>query len=297
MKHLGFFLFRNLLVSTMALSAWGAMGGEEEMRGRLAGAMTFFSGFDQGVAADFSLGDGQLYTLISAEGGKVAKAGLLTGDKTRLVRGEGLQGNALKFMDRESPWIFYRAEGHAGYCRSNWSGTVSVWLKVDAGPSLPLGFADPIQLTTRAWNDAAFFVDFNKEGVPRDFRLGVFADLKIWNPSGGEVDDSKRPLLKVENPPFVGDQWTHVVFTWRDFNSGEGKGEAELFLNGRSRGVIRGWTQQFTWREGEEQRLYLGLNYVGLMDEVSCFNRALSCEEVSFLHRMKSGVELLDRRK
>ena len=41
------------------------------------------------------------------------------------------------------------------------------------------GFCDPVQITPRAWNDAAFFVEFEKRPESIPFRLGVYADLGV----------------------------------------------------------------------------------------------------------------------
>ena len=60
---------------------------------------------------------------------------------------------------------------------------------------------------------------FNKDGDPRDFRLGAFADLKVWNPENKEISEDQRPLFPVKAPPFAKDRWTHVLFTWSNFKA------------------------------------------------------------------------------
>lgn len=74
------------------------------------------------------------------------------------------------------------------------------------------------------------------------------------------------------------------MFTWSGYNKGDKEGVAKFYLNGHLQGEITGWNQQFTWKDDEESRLYLGLNYIGLLDEVSCYNRALTVKEVTVLH-------------
>ena len=39
--------------------------------------------------------------------------------------------------------------------------------------------------------------------------------------------------------------------------------------------------------------ILLGLHYIGLLDEFSCFNRALSPEEVKTVYEMKGGLASL----
>src|SRR2546425_1190803 len=75
-------------------------------------------------------------------------------------------------------------------------------------------FADPIQVTDKAYNDSAIWVDFTRDDKPRHFRLGVFGDLTVWNPTN--LPNDKNPafasrLITVAKPPFRRGTWTHVV--------------------------------------------------------------------------------------
>ena len=127
------------------------------------------------------------------------------------------------------------------YAASDWSGTVSFWLRVDPRSELEPGFCDPVQITPRAWNDAAFFVEFEKRPESIPFRLGVYANLDVWNPTKRkfeEIPASERPLVTVTDPPFAGNKWTHVVFTFERFNTGKPDGVARLYLDGEPRGVL-----------------------------------------------------------
>ncbi len=263
----------------------------EELPESIGKALTFYASFDRGIEADLSKGNPSLYTITTRQPEEVVRRGLHAQGQTEWATGQGIKGGAaLKFNVRNAPWIFYQGEGNVQYRQKNWEGSVSLWLKLDPETELAPGFADPLQLTTRAWNDAAFFVDFNKDGNPRDFRLGAFADLALWNPGKKEIPEGQRPLLPVQSPPFDKDQWTHVMFTWSKFNTGEKDGVARLYLNGRHQGDIEGWNQIFTWKDDESIKLYLGLNYIGLLDEVSCFNRALSQKEIQWIFENPMGL-------
>ncbi|HUF63368.1 MAG TPA: LamG-like jellyroll fold domain-containing protein [Verrucomicrobiales bacterium] len=280
--------------------AWVAADGllaedPKVMREALRVSLTFHAGFDGDTDAAVARGDARLFTAAAAATVKESRPGLHTGEKTRLAKGAGKYGDALEFTAREAPFLFYRAEKNVVYRKEDWSGTASFWLRLDPEEDLEPGYCDPIQITTRAWNDAAFFVDFDQAGDPRDFRLGAFPDLSVWNPENAEVPEEKRPLLKVRNPPFGRDRWTHVAFTWEDFNKGNREGRATFYLDGKNQGQITGWEQTFRWREEEEVRLYAGLYYIGLFDELSCFDRALTEEEISFLHGLEGGIAALSK--
>ena len=266
------------------------LAAEAAARAAITKDLTFYASFDHGVDADFALGDARLFTVVATKPERKTEPGLHTAGATRLASGKGRRGNALEFTKREASWIFFDGFRNVDYRARDWSGTVSLWLKLDPETDLDPGFADPLQLTTRAWNDGSFFVDFNKDGDPRDFRLGAFSDLSFWNPGNKEIPENQWPMLKVLSPPFGSDEWTHVVFTWRNFNIPGEEAVATLYMNGKKRGTIGGRTQTYTRKPEEQIFLYLGLNYIGLMDEVACFGRALSDDEVMELHGLKGSV-------
>ena len=101
-----------------------------------------------------------------------------------------------------------------------------------------------------------------------------------------------KPLVTVDPPPFARGKWTHVVFTFEHFNTGAADGVARLYLDGQPHGTISARTQTFTW-DADQAALMLGLGYVGLFDELSVFNRALTPAEVSTLHALDGGTKSL----
>ena len=78
---------------------------------------------------------------------------------------------------------------------------------------------------------------------------------------------------------------------------GDKDGVAKLYIDGRLDGTLTGWNQQFTWGENETSRLLLGLHYIGLIDEFSCFNRALTAEEVKSIFQLEGGISRLLKRE
>ena len=253
-------------------------------------ALTFYASFDGGTDADISRGDKRLFTLI----GKEPKLGNKTEGMSRIVKNKGLSGDALLFTKRNAKWLLYDGAKNFHFAEKNWSGSVSFWLKVDPINGLDPGYVDPIQITPNTWNDASFFVDFAKDGNPRSFRLGAFADKSVWNPENKDIPEPQRPLVPAKSNPFSSDKWTHVAFTWENFNTRKKDGVATLFLNGKNEGSITKWNQKFSWA-GKPHRILIGLNYMGLFDELACFNRALSSKEVKhiFDHRtLQNGLDL-----
>lgn len=267
---------------------------KQSAQGSLRDALTFHASFDGGVNADFARGDKQIYTSASFNTRSNAQPGLIASNVTFLARGEGRFGDALHFTSKQGPLIFFQAKDNMTYRTNGWSGSVSFWLQADPEGALPSGFCDPLQITPRAWNDAAFFVEFEKrQDVP--FRLGVYADYKVWNPDDRkweQIPFAEKPLLHIAKPPFSAGKWTHVVFTFDNFNTGKADGVARLYLDGRLQGGISARTQTFTW-DLAATAIQLGVGYVGKFDDLSLFDRQLSPAEITTLFGLKRGASAL----
>lgn len=271
----------------------GAAVDEEALRR----ALSFHASFDGKVDAVYAAGDPRLYWAPSLKQRQEAKAGLPDGGAVVAARGAGKFGDALHFTKKGSPLVFFQGARNMPYEPANWTGTVSFWLSVDPRNDLEPGFCDPLQITPRAWNDAAFFVEFEKgqESIP--FRMGVYADLNIWNPEKrrfADIPAEERPLVTVQNPPFARGKWTHIAFTFQHFNTGRTDGVARLYLDGKPHGELSSRLQSFTW-DPEKTIMALGLSYIGFFDELSVFNRALNGEEIVALYGLQKGVASLLR--
>ena len=259
----------------------------------LAQALVFHAPFDGGVDARHAAGDAKLYWSPTWARRQEAQPGLPPTDTTQ-APGAGRFGDALRFTRRGAPVVFYQGGANTPYASSNWNGAVSFWLSTDPA-ELSTGFCDPLQITPRAWNNGAFFVEFEKSPDRAPFRLGVYADLNVWNPTKREfkeIPPAERPLVTVETPPFARGKWTHIVFTWESFNTGRADGVARLYLDGEPRGALTGRQQTFTW-DPAETKIAMGLGYIGLFDELAVFNRSLSDAEIAALYTLERGIATL----
>ncbi len=255
-------------------------------------ALTFYASFDQGVDADFAVGDKHLYTVPNRKARDSAQIGLHKSD-IRITKDQGRYGDGLLFTERSKGYIYYPSKDNIAYNTTDWSGAISFWLKLDPATDLEPGYCDPIQITDVSYNDASIWVDFTKEN-PRDFRLGVIGDRAVWNPNP-EGPDNENPvfmekLTGVKNPPFGKDEWTHIVINFSNLNTKNGK--ASLYMNGELKGTRSDITTPFTW-DLELSNIYLGLGYIGLMDELSIYNRSLTDTEITTLYNLENGVHTL----
>jgi hypothetical protein len=262
----------------------------------LASALTFHAGFDHGSDADFGSGDHQIYTAEVREDQHIV--GLTPGlgsPPVAVVDGRGRFGAALEFTSDVSHVLAYKAEGNIAYSSGEFSGTASFWLSLDPA-AIPGRYSDPFQLTDKKFSDACIWVDFTKNDQPSDFRLGVFGDLSAWDATGREAggEDFYHRLSKIAEPPFAAGQWTHVAITWAGINTPQ-HGRARLYFNGEYRGATGAIREPFTWDMASTTiRLGMG-HFVGLVDDLALFNRALTAAEIRQLYSLPGGVAELHR--
>lgn len=255
-------------------------------------ALTFYTSFDEGTDADVAGGDGRMYSVTNRKATDSARVGLHKAGVS-IAKGKGRYGDALDFTEDSKGYIYYLAKDNMHYMTQDWEGTISFWMRLDPAIDLEPGYCDPIQITDSGYNDAGFWVDFTKEN-PRDFRLGLIGDRASWNPIP-EGPDNENPkfieqLPVVKQPPFSRERWTHVVITFKDLNSQDKKGTAVLYLDGAIAGQRNEIDDPFTW-EIAKSNIYLGLGYIGLMDEVSIYNRFLTKEQIKSLYELEDGVK------
>lgn len=244
--------------------------------------VVFRATFDGSLDARIAAGDSKIYSAPSYKEQAAAKPGI-DGTDVRHAKGEGRSGDALRFVNKNTRAVFYKAQGNLPFDAKNWSGTISFWLQLDPEQDLEPGFCDPMQVTDKAYNDSAIWVDFTKDDKPRHFRLGVFGTLKAWNPGNTAADknpDFNNRLVVVNHTPFRRGHWTHIAITYSGL--GSGSGEAKLYLDGKLQGTTPKIAEVFEW-DMEKGAIRLGVNYVGLMDDVSIFRRPLDAQEIAAL--------------
>lgn len=260
----------------------------------LRDALTFYASFDHGPDADRGDGDRGLYSAPSLGERFDGRPGLPANGVVTIATGAGRFGDALRFHRAAPEVVFFKVARNLNYASSSWNGAVTFWLKLDPNEDLPPGYVDPLFITPRAFNDGALWTDFSDQ-PPRTFRHGAFPDRMVWDPQLRDFDktpESERPLATVRQPPFARDEWTHIVFTFANFNTGKPDGVSTLYLNGRAAGTVSARTQTYTW-DIERTTAVMGINYVGLFDELAFFNRTLTADEVRALY--ESSASLLAR--
>ena len=252
----------------------------------LRSALTHHVSFDRSLEADFSRGDKTAY----ATTGKTT-APFAPNDVIKIAPTDGKFGGALHITKKNPLRPFYKGPGVLDYKAKDWSGAVSVWLRLTPDEDLEPGYCDPVQIVGGDNKKGFMFLEWSKDETPRFFRYAIRPILELWNPQNkdwAKMTNAERPMVQVERAPFSRNKWTHVVFTYERLNTGK-SGQGKLYIDGKLQGAIRGWDLTLGW-QAEMVQLVLGAAYVGRMDDLAVFNRALSEADVKQIFGLKNGI-------
>jgi hypothetical protein len=281
-------LFTSICLGLLTIG--GAAEPTAEAKANLAKALTLHASFDKGLEADFSRGDKACYVLQGRE--------LVTAAPTsevRLAPDAGRFGGALHFTKKNNLRPAFKDAGALGYNDKSWNATVSIWLRLNPDQDLEPGYCDPVQIVGDDSKKGFIFLEWSKDETPRYFRYAIRPLFHIWNPDNVQWDQipfDKRPMVQVARAPFSRELWTHAVFTLENINDKTKPQAGRLYLNGKLQGTIEKWDLTFGW-DPARVLLVLGASYVGHMDDLAVFNRALAGDEVLQLHELNQGVSEL----
>ena len=250
-------------------------------------AVTFYASFDDAVKGDF--GGGQLtFITRTSDKSKVSFEKGVSDKAFRIAKNKGISGGALEAVDvlPNNGRIFIPVKGNLAYKSDGWSGSVSMWCKTDPDTMLKTKFCDPVQITQKGANNGGLWFDFN-DAKPRDLRHGAFSMVPEGKKGIGE-DNPNAPMVRVPKVGWKKDDWHHVVLTFENLDTGKDNAVTSLYIDGKLIGQVKDRKIAMGW-EVEQAGIYIAINYIGLIDEMACFNRALKPEEVVALHK-KSGM-------
>lgn len=279
----------------LALSAAAHEPVAPAIRAALGKALTLHASFDAGPNADFARGDRTLYTYTTSQ--QRAQGGVpgLQDGAVKITRGSGRFNDALLFTAKSAIRPFFKDGGNIGYNGTDWSYSVSVWLRISPDVDLEPGYCDPVQFVGSETQKGFIFLEWDKDSSPRYFRYAIRPLLEIWDPGKvgwASLPFEKRPMVQVERAPFSRARWTHVVFTAQHINSKTANPSGQLYIDGQLQGAIENWDLTFGWAP-DSALLVLGAAYIGHMDELAVFDRSLNGREVQALFNLPSGVREL----
>lgn len=259
-------------------------------------AVTFYASFDEEVKADKAGGDPTPYTGIRPEPGKPKPAPLkgVDGKVFTIGKGKGIAGGCLEVLDvlPNNGRIFFPAKGNIAFKKGGWGGAMSMWINFDPDKMLKTKFCDPVQITQKGANNGGLWFDFN-DAKPRDMRHGAFTALKEGEKAIGE-DDAKAPMVRVPKVGFKQGDWHHIVFSWKNFDTGKSDAVSQFFVDGKLIGEVKDRTISMDW-DIDQAGIFTAISYIGLLDEFAIFNRPLTADEVALLHKKPGLLQPLKR--
>jgi hypothetical protein len=245
---------------------------------------TFHASFDEEVRGDHG-GSLALHTRSKEkEKGKFVFREGFDSKVFRIAKGKGIAGGALEVTDTlpNNGRVFFPAKGNLAYRKGGWGGALSVWVNTDPNRLLKTKFCDPIQITQKGANNGGIWFDFN-DARPRDLRHGAFPAV----PEGQKPipeEDPRAPMVRVPKIDWKAGDWHHVVLSWQNFDTGKEDAVSALYIDGKLIGTIKGRALAMDW-DLDRAGIYVAVNYIGLLDELALFRRALTAEEVQALHK------------
>lgn len=275
-------------VFILSLGILGSLQAQEALKASLA----FHASFDTALDGDFSRGE---KACVVKKGKELAPAAF-NEELVHDAKG-GKFGGCLHFPKKGVTRPQFSGVNMLGYSAEGWNATVSTWLRLTPDVDLEPGYCDPVQIVGDDGKKGFIFLEWSKDETPRFFRYAIRPLFHIWNPTNvqwGDIPAEKRPMVQVTGAPFSRETWTHVAFTLENVNSKAAKPRGSLFINGKLQGRIEGWDLTFGW-DPAQVALVLGASYVGRIDDLAVFDRALTDEEIKTLFGLEGGVTSLRR--
>jgi hypothetical protein len=249
-------------------------------------AVTFYASFDEAVKGDVGGGELRAGTRFPhpTEKGQFVFEKRIDSSVLKIANGKGIAGGAFAATDvvPKNGWLYFPVKGNLAYKKDGWSGSLSVWCNTDPHRLIKAKFCDPVQITQKGYDNGALWFDFN-DAKPRALRFGAFTA----RPEGQKAvpeSDPKVPLVRAPGVDWKAGEWHHVVLTFKNLDTGKPDAITALYIDGKLIGEVKDQAIAMGWNV-EKANVYLSLGYVGLLDEFALFDRALSAEDVTLLHK------------
>ena len=171
-----------------------------------------------------------------------------------------------------------------------------MWVNHDPDTQLKTGFCDPVQITQKGAGNGGIWFDFNDAKPNRNLRMGTFPAVPEGRAPIKESREAFSPMVWVDKPGFKVGDWHHVALVWRNFDTSKNDASAALYIDGKLMGEIKkDYPISMDW-DLDKAGIYIAVSYIGLMDELALFNRALTPEEIGVLRSQPAVLAGLKRK-
>ena len=232
-------------VAVLTLLLMGCSGPDPQQTiDELAPSLAFYASFEDGMDAAYARDDRRIYSAPSYDA-LDERGPWYWGQDVALAYDSGVSGHALGFTGVLAQALFYTGDANTPWSEG---GAISVWLQPRefSGAPLALTGADPLA--------PAAAIDLSSGPMQLVVRA-IQGEGTAVPPEG---------------------TWLHIVISI----SG---GEVTVSLNGEESMTFDLADPELAW-DAARSTIRLGVNYVGLIDELAAFDRALTPAEVRLLH-------------
>ncbi|MBI3824119.1 MAG: hypothetical protein HY289_15735 [Planctomycetes bacterium] len=256
-------------------------------------AVTFYASFDESLMPEIGVGPIMTRSGDPTDPTKLTFEAGFNKNIYKIAKGKGVAGGCLDATEvlPNRGRFYYPVKGNLAYKKGGWGGACSMWINMDP-QALKLQFCDPVQITQKGANNGGIWFDFN-DAKPRDLRMGVFPAVPAGT-VGAKESDADAPMVRVPKVAFKAGEWHHVVLSWSNFDTGKKDAIATLYIDGKKIGAVKDRAIAMDW-DIEKAGIYTAVGYTGLLDEMACFNRALTADEVAALHKTPGLLQSLKK--
>jgi len=254
--------------------------------GLVLSSLLFYADFDSSFDAIYSVGKGKaLIEVDRYEPFITAGNGGMFGEAAEFIYEDKLESIWTKDVVR------YPAKGNFPYAHGeSFDGTIGMWLKVDMESlrQRSLIWLDPVHLLPKGERSKGkIWMDFVTSELPNTpiFRFGATADRDETGKHNPEEDH----VIIIPHIDFCGDNWHHIVGTWKNLNSAGNKGVLQLYFDGLLVGEIKDFNHMLDWHI-DDWEIRIGLGFKGRIDDFFILSSFLSGETIAEIYR--SGKSL-----
>jgi hypothetical protein len=214
----------------------------------LAPSLAFYASFEDGMDAAYARDDRRIYSAPSYDA-LDQRGPWYWGQEVKLAYDSGISGHALSFTGGLTQAVFYTGGANAPWTAG---GALSVWLRPAefTGAPLALTGADPLA--------PAAAIDLSSDPAQLIIRA-IQGEGAAAPPSDG---------------------WLHIVIS---ISKDASVNQVTLYVNGEESAGFDLADPDDSW-DAARSTMRLGVNYVGLIDELATFDRPLTPDEVNILH-------------
>ena len=255
-------------------------------------SLLFYSTFDDTTDVNLFGPDNDAGWIYSAE--STRRNDVLMNNRSAAVAieaGKGRLGDCLTFSAATKRVLFYQASPNLPFPRRNWLGAVSLWLRPKQS----------VQGNRECYPILFYDGDWARGGFYLRLPSGPRAKLEFGTVSSGdrpqtiswprEIPMDARQIVTFDGDQMKRREWMMVTFTFENVNPGDGNDcLCKLYIDGELVGQMRQslqirWMDPADGKAEQEAAVFLGVNYVGGIDDLRIYGRALSANRVRRLYQ------------